>query len=124
MAAALLIPPPPAEALPLSYDGDLIVDFRNRDPNNANNFIDYPAGVTGVFSIYTDLKDKTAERITVSVTPSSSHCEVKIDAQQLNTIKAGTRWSFRLKFPDTDLMDGYDKVVANGEVVRYDGALS
>lgn len=121
MTADLLIPAPLVKSLPISLDSDLVVDFRNRDPADSTVYLDYPSGVTGILTIYADLKTPGTERITVSVTPQSYHCTVKIDAHTLNPVVNQTLWSFRLNYPDTDLPDGLDKVVANGTVVRSDG---
>lgn len=112
-----------AQPLPLSLDGDLIIDFRNRDPGNPTAYLDYPAGVVGVLTIYTDKKTAGATRITVTVTPATYHCVIKVDRTVLNAIEPRTLWSFRLIYPDTDLLGGYDKVIANGMVERNDGAL-
>lgn len=116
-----LIPETIVKTLPLPLDGDLVIDFRNRDPDNPAAYLDFPAGVVGKFTIYADLKTTGATRVVVTATPSGSHCIVKIDATVLNTIKNETQWGFRLVYPDTDLVNGYDKVVVNGYVVRSDG---
>ncbi|PPJ31855.1 hypothetical protein C5E45_32715 [Nocardia nova] len=120
-----LIPPPATRTLPVSLDSDLVVDFRNRNPDDHTQFIDYPAGVTGVLTIYQDLKTASTERITAEGIPSGYHCVIKVPASDLNAVKAGTLWSFRLAYPDTDFVDGtYDKAVVNGEIVRSDGRAS
>lgn len=116
-----LIPAPSVKTLPLPLDGDLVIDFRNRDPDNAAAYLDFPAGVVGKFTIYADLKTAGATRVVVTATPSESHCIVKIDATVLNTIKNETLWNFRLIYPDADLTNGYDKVVVNGWIERNDG---
>lgn len=121
-----LIPPPPARVLPISRDGDLVIDFRRRAPATTpggplGDYLDYPAGVGAVFVIYADLKTTGAERITVQVTPAGSHCLVKVDATRLAALRTGTEWSFRLVYPDGDLVAGHDRLVVNGVVERYDG---
>jgi hypothetical protein len=121
MTSDPIIPAPPARSLPLPFDGDLIVDFCNRDPTNFTAYLDYPSGVSGVFAIYSDRKTPGTDRISVTATPSGAHCIIKVDAAALNGVKAGTYWSFRLIYPDADLTGGYDKVVVNGLIVRADG---
>lgn len=121
-----LIPPTPARVLPVSLDGDLVVDFRRRAPaatpgGPLGDYLDYPEGVTARFVIYTDRKDAAATRITVSVTPTGSHCPVKVDATQMNAVKSTTLWSFRLVYPDGDLVAGHDRMVVNGIIERFDG---
>ncbi|WP_280305671.1 DUF7264 domain-containing protein [Nocardia neocaledoniensis] len=121
-----LITPTPARVLPVSLDADLVVDFRRRAPASTpggplGDYLDYPDGVTAKFVIYTDRKDATATRITVAVTPTGSHCPVKVDATQMNAVKSSTLWGFRLIYPDGDLIAGHDRMVVNGIIVRYDG---
>lgn len=112
----------PSRPLPISLDGDLVVDFRNRDPVNPTAFLDYASGVTGVLTIYTDKKTANATRIAVTATPVAYHCVIKVDRTILNAVEPGTLWGFRLIFPDADLPGGYDKAVVNGKVERNDGA--
>lgn len=117
-----LIPPPPTYYLPATLDGDLVVDFRNRDPNDASAYLDYPDGVEGIFTIYTDLKVAGTERITVTVTPSGYHMVAKVPASQMNTVKDVTLFGFRLAIPDADFTDGtYDKPIVVGYIKRADG---
>lgn len=117
-----IIPRVRTQPLPIALDGDLIIDFRNRDPADAEAFLNYPSGVMGKLTIYTDLKTADTTRIVVPATPSTYHCVIKVDAEELNGVKNGTLWSFRLIYPDADLADGYDKVIVNGKVERTDGA--
>lgn len=122
-----LIPPTPARILPISRDGDLVVDFRRRAPATTpggplGDYLDYPDGVDAAFVIYADLKTTGADRIIVTVTPSGSHCPVKVDATRLGPLRTGTQWSFRLIYPDGDLIAGHDRMVVNGVIERYDGA--
>ena len=121
-----LIAPTPARVLQVSLDGDLVVDFRRRAPASTPGgplgaYIDYPDGVVGRFVIYADRKTADAPRITVSATPVGSHCVVKVDATQINPLKTSTLWSFRLIYPDGELVDGYDRLVVNGIIERFDG---
>ncbi|WP_410877336.1 hypothetical protein [Nocardia sp. A7] len=121
-----LIPPTPARMLPVSLDGDLVVDFRRRAPATTpggppGDYIDYPEGVTARFVIYADRKSADAPRITVPATPVGSHCVVKVDATLINALKTSTLWSFRLIYPDGELVAGYDRMVVNGIIERFDG---
>lgn len=117
-----IIPRITARPLPVPLDGDLAIDFRNRNPADPTAFLDYASGVTGVLTIYTDKKTVGATRIVITATPVSYHCVIKIDRTVLNAVEARTLWNFRLVFPDADLPGGYDKVVANGQIERNDGA--
>ena len=117
-----LITPTPVRTLPVSLDGDLVVVFRNRDPANAGQYLDYPSGVTGILTIYQDLKTAGAERITATGTPSGHNLPIRVPAVQLNELKDNTLWGFRLLYPDSGFDDGfYDKPVVVGEIVRVDG---
>ncbi len=112
--------------LPVSLDGDLVVDFRRRAPATTpggppGDYIDYPEGVTARFVIYADRKSADAPRITVPATPVGSHCVVKVDATLINALKTSTLWSFRLIYPDGELVAGYDRMVVNGIIERFDG---
>lgn len=120
-----LIPPPATRILPISLDGDLVVNFRNRDPADRTQFLDYPDGVTGVFTIYQDLKTAGTERIARTGTPSGHNLVIKVPGTLLLPLKSGTLWGFRLLYPDPDFEDGtYDIAVVNGEIVRADGRSS
>lgn len=121
MTADPIIPFPSVRALPIPFDGDLVIDFRNRDPANPTVYVDYPTGASGIFTIYSDRKTSGATRIAVTATPAGPHCIIKIAASALNGVEAGTKWSYRMKYPDADLPNGYNKVIVNGLVVRSDG---
>lgn len=117
-----LIPRPAAYCLPIALDGDLAIDFRNRDPEDPEAYLDYPAGVVGVFTIYADLKTAGAERIIVTTTPTGHHIFTKVPASKLNGLKDGTLFGFRLAYLDDDFTDGtYDKSVIAGYIERTDG---
>ncbi|MGI5222157.1 LtfC-like domain-containing protein [Nocardia sp. CA-290969] len=121
-APETLITPPPVRVLPVSLDGDLVVVFRNRDPANAGQYLDYPSGVTGVLTIYQDLKTPTADRITATGTPSGHSLPIRVPAVQLNALRDNTLWGFRLLYPDSGFDDGfYDKTVVVGTIMRVDG---
>lgn len=119
-----LIARPPVRILPVSLDSDLVVNFRNRDPADSAAFLDYPAGVTGILTIYQDLKTAGAERITATGMPSGHNLYIKVPSTQLNALRTGTLWGFRLAYPDGDFDDGtYDKAIVVGEIERVDGLL-
>ncbi|MFE7747315.1 hypothetical protein [Nocardia sp. NPDC057455] len=117
-----LVAPPATKTLPITLDGDLVVDFRNRDPANAAAYLDYPPGVVGVFTIYTDLAEPGVERITATADPDGYHMLIRIPAAQLNSVKDLTLWGYRVRYPDPGFVDGfYDRPIVAGEVQRADG---
>ncbi len=116
----------PVYSLPVPFDDDLVLDFRNRDRDVATDhpdaYPDYPPGVTGTLTIYNDLKTEGVARLSKTVAASGSHCVIKLDSLELATVQPGTLWRFRLRFPDPDLPGGgYDKRIVNGRTVRDDG---
>ncbi|WP_280454766.1 hypothetical protein [Nocardia brasiliensis] len=118
----------PVRALPIPFDDDLVLDFRNRDPSvpktDPGAYPDYPEGTTGTLTIYADLKIPDAERISTTVPTVGSHCVVLLDQLELAPIraKAGIQWRFRLRLPFDGLPGGgYDKSVVVGLTVIDDG---
>lgn len=117
-----LIPAPLVRTLPISIDGDLVVTFRNRNPDDPSSLADFPPGVVGVLTIYQDLKTTGGQRIIETGAPIGPVLAIKVPSAALNALRTGTLWGFRLAYPDEDFADGtYDKAIVVGEIVRVDG---
>lgn len=105
-------------ALRVQKRGDLLINFRNRDPDQPDDpeaFLDYPVGVTGVLTIET-----SPDPIEIPATPSGHDCVIRLPASQADVLKTQL-WSFKLRYPDVAFVDGYfDKVVVNGKIARDD----
>lgn len=115
---------PPRRTLNISIDGDLLIDFRNRDPDNPTQYLDYPADTVGVFTVYADLRNEEAERVSVTGVRDGYHMWVRLDASKLNTFETGILWGFRAVTPDAGFDDGtYDRPLIVGTIVRKDGEL-
>lgn len=111
-----LFDPPQTHELPVSKRGDLLINFRNRDPDNPEAFVDFPAGTLGVLTIETETPH------VVTVTPSGHDCVVRVEASVCDLLKNGVLWSMRLRYPDPEFADTFlDQIVANGTVKRFDG---
>lgn len=123
-----IVPRVPVYALPIPFDDDVVIDFRNRDPaipkTEPGAYPDYPPGVTGTLTIYADLKIPGAGRISKTVPAVGSHCVILLDQLELApvTVRPLIPWRFRLRLPYEGLPgDGYDKRVVNGLTVIDDG---
>lgn len=118
-----LIPRIPVRSLPIPLTGDLIIDFKNRDPEDPTQYLDYPAGAVGQLSICNDLKTAGAERVVVEAEPEGYHCVIKLDGTThlADVKKSGTQWAFAVIYPDADLPGGYTKEAVNGLTVADDG---
>lgn len=97
---------------------DKLINFRNRDPDNPEEFIDYPAGTLGVFEI-----DTTPTSTPFQGDMSGPNCLIRVPSTIGDLVKTQT-WSFRLRYVDAGFPDGYNDVpVMNGVCARDDGKL-
>ena len=95
---------------------DLLINFRNRDPDNPGVFIDYPAGTLAVLEI-----DTAPDSLPIDGVISGHNCLVRVPSENGDVLKRET-WGFRLRYVDAGFPDGYfDKVVINGMCARDDG---
>jgi hypothetical protein len=112
-----LFDPPPVHALPVSWHGDLVVNFENVDPDSADpenpDPLDYEAGVIA----YLDVKTSTPQRFTATIT--GSNAVVRIESDVADTLVNNTPWAFILSYPGSPTTE---IVVVNGKITRYDGA--
>ncbi|MFE7745359.1 hypothetical protein [Nocardia sp. NPDC057455] len=111
-----LFNPPPVHALPVSWHGDLVINFENVDPNSADpenpTLLDYDAGVTG----YLDLRTSTPQRFPADIT--GSNAVVRIESEVADELNNGTLYAFILSYPGSPTTE---IVVVNGKIQRFDG---
>lgn len=116
--ATTLFDPPDVHALPLSWHGDLVVDFVNHDPDDAAlkppvwTPIDYEDGVAA----YLDVKTATPQRFTAVIT--GAHAVVRIESEIADAIRDDVCWVFLLSYPGTP---STEVPVVNGVIERHDG---
>jgi hypothetical protein len=115
----LLFDPPPVHGLPVSWHGDLVVDFENVDPDSADpnnpDPLNYEAGVVG----YLDLKTEPVQRFTAAIT--GNHAVVRVESEITDDLKNGVLWVFLLQYPGSPTTE---LPVTNGQVERHDGRTS
>lgn len=113
-----LFDPPPIHSLPVSWHGDLVVDFENYDPDAAAQTppvwtpVDYEPGVQG----WLDVKTSTPQRFPAVIT--GNHAVVRIESEIADTLTTNTPWVFLLSYPGTPTTE---VAVVNGLIQRYDG---
>lgn len=114
-----LFDPPDVHGLPISWHGDLVVDFENHDPDDAAleppvwTPVDYEAGVTA----YLDVQTKpTPQRFTGVIT--GTHAVIRIESEVADTLKNGTCWVFLVSYPGSPTTE---VPVVNGVIERHDG---
>ncbi|WP_280465224.1 DUF7264 domain-containing protein [Nocardia brasiliensis] len=117
MTTTPLFDPPPVHTLPVSWHGDLIVDFQNVDPDSVDpenpDPLNYDAGVTA----YLDIKTSpTPQRFTATIVDSIA--SIRVESTVADAFAKKTKWAFILSYPGTP---STEIVVANGEIARYDG---
>lgn len=109
-----LFPPPEAHVLPVSWHGDLVVDFQQYDPADeiGTTPLDYAAGVRG----FLDIKTEPVTRVEAAITGNHAVCRLESDV--CDTLRNGTIWVFLLSEPG----DPTTEIPAvNGIIGRFDG---
>lgn len=107
-----LFDPPPVYALPVSWHGDLVVDFQQKDPDNPTEYLDYAAGVQGFLDVMTD----PPQRFTAAI--STYHAIIRVESDIADDLKKGRAWAFILSYPGSP---STEVVAVNGVIDRYDG---
>ena len=117
-----LFPPPQSYSLPLSWHGDLVVDFQNFDPDDAaldppvETPLDYETGVQGFLDIKTP--NGNDDFIRVEAVINGNHAVCRIESEVCDPIKNGKVWVFLLRYPSDPTTE---VPVVNGVVERRDG---
>lgn len=113
-----LFDPPEIHALPVSWHGDLGVDFENYDPDDAAQSppvwtpLDYEDGVVA----YLDVKTDPPQRYQAVI--DGHHAVVSVQSTVTDAWKSGTQWAFLLSYPTSPTRE---VVMVNGTITRYDG---
>lgn len=116
--ATPLFDPPTVHTLPVSWHGDLVVDFQQYDPDDAAETppvwtpLDYEAGV----SAYLDIKTDPPQRFPAVI--STYHAVVRVESTIADTLRTGTLWAFLLSYPGSP---STETPAVNGAIERYDG---
>lgn len=109
-----LFAPPEAHILPVSWHGDLVVDFQQYDPadDTGSTPLDYAPGVRG----FLDIKTDPVTRIPAVI--DGYHAICRVESEIADTLRNGTLWVFVLSEPG----DPTTEIPAvNGTIGRYDG---
>lgn len=113
-----LFDPPDNHPLPVSWHGDLVVDFESFDPDDAAQDppvwtpLAYEPGVRG----YLDVKTEPPQRFEAVIT--DHHAVVKVESEVADEFKNRTLWVFLLSYPSAPTTE---IPVVNGVIDRYDG---
>jgi hypothetical protein len=87
----------------------LSVEFQYEDPDNAGQFLDWPAGVQVWLII------DSAEPVASQATILDHRAIVQVESEVLDPVKRGTLWRLLVK------TGSLDTVACNGTVIRSDG---
>lgn len=109
---ANIIEAPPTYELPLSKGGDLVINFQQVDPDDAEAFLEYGDGVSVTLTI------DTAPPTVASAEVDGYDAVVRVESEVADLIKKGTNWRVVVSTPGSP---STEIVAANGTVVRFDG---
>ena len=117
-----LFDPPPAHSLPVSWHGDLYVDFVNADPDDPSGetLEDYAPGVRCYLDIRVKKATATApEQVRrIEAVIDGPHGVCRLESEEADLLKDGMLWVYLISEPGSPTLE---TPVVNGVIERRDG---